>query len=177
MGPHRAQKGRNPPGRRRCQYVLRLCGSEPHSSMAISQRRRVQHVAHCECSVLYMTPQPLKYFSQNDFPFFIRIPESIPPTIALEKGGEPSSFACPCGLPLQSNMAGQVAGFCNTRWKRRICPALPSVIVSPGEFSRRRKVARLTGQRHSRIHNASRETRESRVGHCADHEVDSWHQI
>ena len=24
---------------------------------------------------------------QQDFPFFIRIPESLPPTIALEKGG------------------------------------------------------------------------------------------
>lgn len=25
--------------------------------------------------------------AQQDFPFFIRIPESLPPTIALEKGG------------------------------------------------------------------------------------------
>lgn len=25
---------------------------------------------------------------QQDFPFYIRIPESIPPSIALEKGGE-----------------------------------------------------------------------------------------
>jgi hypothetical protein len=27
---------------------------------------------------------------QQDFPFNIRIPESIPPSIALEKGGEPT---------------------------------------------------------------------------------------
>ena len=39
---------------------------------------------------------------QNDFPFFIRIPESIPPTIALEKGGELSisSLLRPFLLPV-----------------------------------------------------------------------------
>lgn len=34
---------------------------------------------------------------QQDFPFYIRIPESIPPSIALEKGGAyaPNCLLCP----------------------------------------------------------------------------------
>lgn len=42
---------------------------------------------------------------QQDFPFYIRIPESLPPTIALEKGGR---FRLKVSLPS--------AAYCNFSW-------------------------------------------------------------
>jgi hypothetical protein len=34
----------------------------------------------------------LKARKQQDYPFYIRIPESIPPSLALEKGGSSYSY-------------------------------------------------------------------------------------
>ena len=49
---------------------------------------------------LFLVSYPILIFSitvQQDFPFYIRIPESLPPTIALEKGGRfrPKNSLCP----------------------------------------------------------------------------------
>ena len=72
--------------------------------------KRLRSMARCRRCVAH-TPSVAWLFGsrplQQDFPFYIRIPESIPPSIALEKGGESDTHnACASNPKLTSRLAG-----------------------------------------------------------------------
>jgi len=86
MGPYRATQAGNASWGRSGKHVPRF--RWPESRQPLDELRRVHSHAFGErwAAFRYIFPRPLIVL-QQDFPFSIRIPESIPPSIALENRG------------------------------------------------------------------------------------------
>ena len=86
MGANRVEEGGDVARGWTGQHILRLRWTEPSESVELP--RRIRPTTFGECRPVGSYPFA-DHFLQQDFPFSIRIPESIPPSIALEhRGGQ-----------------------------------------------------------------------------------------